>query len=188
MLLVLVSSFRNSESYQQISVKTTYQTTPFQIRYLLCWLNIQIQFDCIISTTLHCLSSKKLPSCFWKLLPVKFKSNRTSFPQNTSERLSVLLLQNSPRVFHLSDITQPNKSPKEQLTDHFQRRFPAHSKITDARRMRSFGTIFMVVGTVHPRKWQSCCLSTLPRPDTSSKSLSQIETNLHADFTPIKLQ
>ena len=53
MLLVLVSSFRNSESYQQISVKTTYQTTRFQIRYLLCLLNIQIQFDWIMSRTLQ---------------------------------------------------------------------------------------------------------------------------------------
>ena len=53
MLLVLASSFRYSEGYQQISVKTTYQTTRFHIRYLLCWLNFQIQCDLKTSRTLH---------------------------------------------------------------------------------------------------------------------------------------
>ena len=149
-----------------------------------------------MSTTLHCLSSKKLPSCFENCFQSSFSQTELRFlkihlkdsPCCSFTFVLLRLLQNSPRVFHLSDITQLNKSPKEQLTDHFQRRFSAHSKTTDARRVRSFGTIFMVVGTVHLRKCQSSCLSTLPRPDTSSKSLSQLETNLHADFTPIKLQ
>ena len=91
----------------------------------------------------------------------------------------------------VGDITQLNKNPNEQLTDHFQRRFSAQSKTPDARRMRSFGTYFMVVGTIHHRKCQSanqvvfihCLALTSLRSHSHNLRLTSLRILLKSNFS-----